>query len=1060
MKLRSDHYDRFNIIVLLSSVFLAWQFAHSADYTIDEVQGIRMVQYLMQQEQFEEALMMSWEMQERAALIHGSSSVRVAEFLQLEATVYNLMEENDKAEPVQRRAVAMVKEVLGETHIFYAGALQDYSQLLSKLGRLKEAEDSFTTALGIVRGSSELEYSQHYRNLANCVSGLGVLYLQMGRYDKAEPLFREAIDLFENKVNYSGMEEAFGQGFMSDRALNVASVKSLLGSAQIGARSYSEAGKSFREAVDLCRSAKEEIPFGNPAPYVYEKNLATYLSGLGVIYLYLGQNHLAEEAFRESLNLKQGLALFHDYRIAASYNDLGQFYSSQGRNEEAKFHLKMAIDYVESADKIDNHSLGIYWTNLGGVYQEAGEVELAGECFKKSLRSIRQAVADDHPHLGQILSNSMTFELLHGTSHRATKLCEEAVSIEIANLRRMMQYFSETELLGYARLNTLMTGPAMLELADLAAETQLNTKGVIMECMGLRRGVKGMLLESDRGRELLEARSSYETAYQKEAVSVAGTDLALNLKAELEVIDKEINLLLSEVGAEAALLPQEQSLPKLREAIPPATRLVEYFRYMHLLPDGDSEERYSAVVIGPEEMKGSVLVSLGSAEKIDQVIGEVVGKLGGNRGLAVISNEQKPADNFEGSLQQLHELLWAPLEDSGSLEGVKTVVISGDSQLHFLPFGILLSSREGEPRFLCQDYALRYVNSGRDLLVAPVKDPDEGAPKAVLLGFPDYHMELAAVENPPGAAGLSSSEIDLILQADAERADRDWLTALPGTKAEISLLGEMLTKRGYQTEILEAQGATEPKVRALVRGPEVVHLATHGFFLRRPQMDSSFQASPGFMGFSDFDSPAMYDDPMLRSGLALAGAQRGFDAWAGENPLDPASDGILLASEASALNLVGTKLVVMSACSTGKGEAMDGEGVIGLRRALAVAGADTVLMSLWPIDDFATVDFMELFYARYLSGMHPAAAWDETCRELLTKSVKEEGVFQAVRHYGPFIATSIGPVVPGDPSKVQVASLSSFPGGAGSQFTGIAILGSFVAGVFFLGLIQRFARRA
>ena len=125
----------------------------------------------------------------------------------------------------------------------------------------------------------------------------------------------------------------------------------------------------------------------------------------------------------------------------------------------------------------------------------------------------------------------------------------------------------------------------------------------------------------------------------------------------------------------------------------------------------------------------------------------------------------------------------------------------------------------------------------------------------------------------------------------------------------------------------------------------------------------------------DRRTPVILKNPMHRSGLALAGAQRTLEAWAkGEAPPSD-NDGIVTAEEVGGLKLKGTWLVVLSACDTGTGEAKAGEGVLGLRRGFIQAGAQNLLMTLWPISDMTTVQIMRDFYDRALaSGNAPAVA--------------------------------------------------------------------------------------
>jgi CHAT domain-containing protein len=127
-----------------------------------------------------------------------------------------------------------------------------------------------------------------------------------------------------------------------------------------------------------------------------------------------------------------------------------------------------------------------------------------------------------------------------------------------------------------------------------------------------------------------------------------------------------------------------------------------------------------------------------------------------------------------------------------------------------------------------------------------------------------------------------------------------------------------------------------------VIAPRILHLATHGFF----------QASPPA-------APAA-DNPLLRSGLALAGANLSRSG---------AGDGRFTALEASGLDLWGTRLVTLSACDTGVGEVKNGEGVYGLRRAFFLAGTESLVMSLWPVSDYITRQMMVAYYTGLQRGL-------------------------------------------------------------------------------------------
>ena len=131
---------------------------------------------------------------------------------------------------------------------------------------------------------------------------------------------------------------------------------------------------------------------------------------------------------------------------------------------------------------------------------------------------------------------------------------------------------------------------------------------------------------------------------------------------------------------------------------------------------------------------------------------------------------------------------------------------------------------------------------------------------------------------------------------------------------------------------------------------------------------------------------------MLRSGLALAGAQHTLEAWGRGEFVAPENDGIVTAEEISALNLRNTWLVVLSACDTGIGPQQNAEGVLGLRRGFIQAGAQNLLMTLWPIDDEQTVGFIGDFYETAVASGDAPGALAQIQGAWLTNLRREKGI--------------------------------------------------------------------
>jgi CHAT domain-containing protein len=151
-----------------------------------------------------------------------------------------------------------------------------------------------------------------------------------------------------------------------------------------------------------------------------------------------------------------------------------------------------------------------------------------------------------------------------------------------------------------------------------------------------------------------------------------------------------------------------------------------------------------------------------------------------------------------------------------------------------------------------------------------------------------------------------------------------------------------------------------------VKSPDILHIATHGFFFPDPEQNADNR-------LGEDNALRWSDNPLLRSGLALASANA---AWTGQSAPGRFEDGIATAYEISHINLSNTKLAVLSACQTGLGDIKGSEGVYGLQRAFKMAGVDYLLVSLWQVPDQETAEFMEAFYSAWLGGktIHQAFA--------------------------------------------------------------------------------------
>jgi CHAT domain-containing protein len=207
---------------------------------------------------------------------------------------------------------------------------------------------------------------------------------------------------------------------------------------------------------------------------------------------------------------------------------------------------------------------------------------------------------------------------------------------------------------------------------------------------------------------------------------------------------------------------------------------------------------------------------------------------------------------------------------------------------------------------------------------------------------------------------------------DAANTNTPW-QYLEGTKSEIDRVSTLFKKKNIKFEVKKGFLASEEALKAKNTegvSPNILHLATHGFFYKNKQdisTKSAFQTAI---------------NPLIRSGLIMANANK---AWLGEALQEGREDGILTAYEISNMNLSQTHLVVLSACETGLGDIQGTEGVYGLQRAFKMAGVEYILMSLWQVPDKQTAELMEQFYTHLLNGVPLQEAFSKAQQRMKEK---------------------------------------------------------------------------
>lgn len=330
----------------------------------------------------------------------------------------------------------------------------------------------------------------------------------------------------------------------------------------------------------------------------------------------------------------------------------------------------------------------------------------------------------------------------------------------------------------------------------------------------------------------------------------------------------------------------------------------------------------------------------------------------------------------------LYNLIWSKLEP----------YINEGDDVYFAPDGLLYQMNievlhDADGRRANEKWNLHRVSLTRELCM---EKPKIEMSSAALYGGLIYDVTENDMLAQSRAYAKESGEV-ATRGFIADSTMRAGWKYLDGSRSEVEAIAEMCQSQNIETKVYTTIAGNEESFKDLSgKKTPIIHLATHGFFYKNEEVEHK----PFFESIHLREQQIRPDNSLKRSGLILAGAQK---AWLGEPIPEEVEDGILLAEEIATMDLTGTDLVVLSACETGLGE-ITSEGVFGLQRAFKKAGVQTIIMSLWTVDDSATSLFMQTFYKHWLDGKSKHEAF-----AIAQQTVREDKDFSDPKYWAGFI---------------------------------------------------------
>ena len=881
------------------------------------------------------------------------------------ALLYKKIGKYKVAEQLYCQAIEIQREALGANHPEFALNLNNLGVLYYAMGNYVAAERLYQQAMDIQRATVGEEHLDFARTLNN----LAALSYMMGKYTAAERLYRQVIEI--KRITLGEFHPSFAISLN-----NLAELFRITGN-------YVAAEPLLRQALEIRRAALGET----------HPELARSLNNLAMMYEAVGNYTAAEHLYRQAVWIQRA-SLGEDHPdLANSLGNLAELLRVQGEYTAAEPLLRQVME-VDRRTLGENHpTFATNLNNLAALYHSIGNYAAAEPLYQQALDIRRAALGEEHPYFAQSLNNLASLCIATGHEDKAMNLMQQTSVIYNRMIGQIFSIGSDNQRMSFLKsiqwnFNLFLSlvfnyFPDSTMAVSSALELVLRRKAIAAEALATQRDAVLGGKYPDLKPKLHELTTLRMQIAQK---TLAGTgpeglsthqQLLAEWNTQKEKLETELARQVPELNLEQKL--HAASRQAIALALPEGATLIEFVRFnvfdFKAVPaHGESQwkpARYLAFVLPAGEPNNVQMIDLGEAEPIDRMIttfraaitGEDESR--GRRDLGALLSQPVDGPNISNGAS-LRAALFDPLLPA--IGNRKRLLLAPDGDVTRLPFEVLPTD---DGRRLIDDYQISYLGTGRDVLRFGAASSGQPA-EPLVAADPDFDLN--------GGQAQAQSVSETVSAASRGRASPDMdcshlhFARLPGTQVEGKQIAQMLNVQPWLADM-----ALEARLKAC-RSPRILHLATHGFFLadqrRDPNKEFRGLGATGWQtgdSFGRMSGPGM-ENPLLRSGLALAGA----NTWLKHgNPPAEAEDGILTAEDVTGLDLLATELVVLSACETGLGEVRTGEGVFGLRRAFVLAGAKTLVMSLWKVPDAQTRELMEDFYRRILSGQPRAEALRE-----------------------------------------------------------------------------------
>ena len=908
-----------------------------------------------------------------------------------------------ESQEIAARAVALRARLNGPDDLMSAVSLRNQGKLLIFAGDYQAARGILERVLAMRKRALPPDEPL----VAQSLGDLGGVLTLTADYAGARALFEQSIAIYRHVEP--------GGASLSRQLANLAIVRQQLG-----------------DVAGTAALLQEAIEIRDKARVPDDPGLAYLLLLLADSKFFQGDATAARPIYERALALEKDSLPPTHYIVGMTLRGLGGVHLQQKDYEESRRYFERSLATQTMGLGAEHPLIASISTGLAFARLGMGDAAGARAILERTLDAQERTIGRRHPETGMTEANLARVLFSVGEYRGALDRALEAESIWRRHFLDTARGLPQEDALrfeprnheglhmGWVVLTRTGSGPPMPADVMRVWDQTIRARAMVLDEMGRRHHAVAEAATPEVA--ILTGRLDRVSAELARLLDEStGSESAGDHARHLALAYEERKRVVNELAKSSAAFRRDErrteaGFEEIVRALPEGSAMLAYVEYDRnaLEPLPPSASAYLAVILAPGSREPS-LIPLGPAQAIEAAVRRWRDEAGTDpRGLPDRGGVRAAEERYADAGRRLRELVWDPVAEK--VRGAATLFVVPDGALQLVNLGTL-PVRDGG--YLIETGPLLHILSSERDLVRDADAPDPGG-SLLTLGGVDFDARTAVSSLAVGAAEATS-----LPECAGLRPTH--YGPLPGSDAEARAIARIWRARMAGAEskagdaiLLTGSAADEVTFRREAPRHAVLHIATHGFFVEGSCAPEN--ATPGgahirivpreaMLGIQPFEG-----DPFARSGLALAGANRRVDpgvgtdlgAPAGAEPnarLDArANDGILTAEEIAALDLSRVRWAVLSGCNTGVGEILSGEGVLGLRRAFAIAGAASLIMSLWPVEDEATHIWMQRLYEARARGLTTAESVRRAGLDVLGWQ-RHQGRTAHPFFWGAFVAT-------------------------------------------------------